>query len=517
MINQTRSPLAPKDDEALMTELWDPALAEDLDRFVHFVYPWGKEGTPLWRKQPKTWQRDELNAITDHIRSNKEKMEMGLYPEVYQSATVSGRGPGKSALVSWLEHWMMTTVLGSSSIITANTETQLKSKTWPEVGKWHTMSINAHWFERTALSVRPAPWFEKNLVNELKIDTGYYFAQAQTWSEENPDAFAGQHNTYGTLIVFDEASGIPKPIWTVSEGFFTEPELHRYWFVFSNGRRNTGPFFECFHKDRKWWKRRNLDSRTVEGIDHAVLQKIIDKHGEDSDAARIEVKGQFPRQGDKQFISREIVEDAKLREVAKDPWAPIIMGVDPARFGDDTTVIRFRQGRDARSFPVIELDKADNMEVAGHCAHWIERVNPDAVCIDAGNGTGIIDRLRELGFKVHEVWFGAKSTKPEWANKRTELWDSMREWLKGGAIDAHEDLLSDLPSPEYKFMGSSDVQALESKESMKARGFPSPDHADALACTFAVRVARKDQAAARKRVGRKDRVAQGVDYPIFGG
>lgn len=506
----------PKDEQKLMTELWTPALADDLEKFVMFIFPWGKENTPLWDKQgPRSWQRDELQRITEHIKMNREKMDLGLPPTVYQSATASGRGPGKSALVAWLNIWMMTTRLGSTCINTANTEQQLKSRTWAELGKWHTLALNRHWFDRQALSLKPQEWFDAALKQQLQVDTGYYYSAAQLWSEENPDAFAGVHNHNGILVVFDEASGIPAPIWTVTEGFFTEPVLDRYWFVFSNPRRNTGAFFECFHKFRDHWNRRNLDSRTVEGTDTAQLQKIVDKYGDDSDEARIEVKGEFPRQGDRQFISRELISLAADRELIQDGHAALIMGVDPARFGDDKTVIRFRQGRDARSWPVYKFKHKDNMAIANECAHLIQKYNPDAVCIDAGNGTGIIDRLREMKYRVHEVWFGSKSEEPEYYNKRTEIWAKLREWLKGGCIDRDAELLDDLSSPEYKFIGAGDRIMLESKEEMKKRGFSSPDNGDALACTFAVNVASRDLRTSKGYVGRAHQ-AKDVDYKIFG-
>lgn len=502
-------------ERELMTLLWSPEVADNPYTFVMRAFPWGKPGTPLEHmKGPRAWQKEELLSIAKHIEDNKVRMDMGLPPVMYQSATASGRGPGKSAFTSWLVLWAMTTRLGGTVIVTANTEAQLKSRTWAELGKWHTLLINAHWFERTALSLRPAPWFEELLIKQQKIDTAYYYAQAQLWSEENPDAFAGVHNHKGVLLLFDEASGIPEPIWTVSEGFFTEPVPDRYWFVFSNPRRNTGAFFECFHKHREFWRRRNLDSRSVEGLDHNVLNAIIRKHGEDSDEARIEVKGEFPRQGDRQFISREVVDGAVTREYQKDPHAGLIMGVDPARFGDDKTVIRFRRGRDARSIPAVKLKGKDNMEVANECARLINLLNPDAVCIDAGNGTGIIDRLREMGFKVHEVWFGSKPEDQEWANKRTELWARMRDWLAGGCIDDDRDLHDDLVGPEYKFRGNSDAIMLEAKEEMKKRGIASPDDGDALACTFAVKVARSDSNMARH--SKKRRVMKDLDYSLFG-
>lgn len=498
-----------------MTELWDPSLADDLERFVLFVYPWGKAGTPLENfKGPRTWQRDELQKITEHIRNNKLLIKAHKDPLIYQSATASGRGVGKSSLVAWINHWMMTTRLGSTCINTANTEDQLKSKTWAEMGKWHTLSINSHWFERTALSLLPANWFQDSLKKQLQVDTGYYYSKAVLWSEENPDSFAGAHNHNGILLVFDEASGIPKPIWSVSEGFFTEPILHRYWFVFSNPRRNTGSFFECFHGQRAFWKRRNLDSRYVEGTDKTVLNQIISKYGDDSDEARIEVKGEFPRQGDSQFISRETIVNAVQREMFQDGFAPLIMGVDPARFGDDSTVIRFRQGRDARSIPAIKLKGKDNMAVTNMCAHLIQKYNPDAVCIDAGGGSGIIDRLKELKYKVHEISFGSSPEDPKWSNKRTELWARLRDWLEFGCIDSDSDLLEDLAGPQFDFKGPSDKIRLEPKEDMKARGLSSPDDADALALTFAVRVANRELRSVRAQANR--RVAKDVDYKILG-
>lgn len=509
--------LSAKQEQELMSYLWSEGIAENLRQFVMFVFPWGKENTPLVHfKEPRKWQMEELEAITDHIKSNKELMALGLSPKVYKSATSSGRGIGKSALTSWLQLWMMSTVLGSTCIVTANTESQLKSRTWAELGKWHTLAINNHWFDKMALSLRPSPWFVDALKKQLKIDNTYYYSEAQLWSEENPDAFAGTHNFNGMMVIFDEASGVPKPIWTVTEGFFTEPILHRYFFAFSNPRRNTGEFYECFHRSRNFYKRRNVDSRTVEGTDRAVYDEIIKKHGEDSDEARIEVKGQFPRQGDRQFISRETVDGAVLRQVETDDFASLIMGVDIARFGDDSTVIRFRQGRDARSRKPIVLKGKDNMEVANECAFWIDELDPDAVCIDAGNGTGVIDRLREMGYKVHEVWFGSKSNEEEYSDLRTELWAKMRDWLGGGCIEDLQELKDDLVGPQYEFDKLERIK-LESKEKMKKRGLSSPDHGDALAVTFAVKVARRDKKVSRfGRHGKGPRIANGVDYNIFG-
>ena len=514
-MSQTASPYSVTDEQKLMTELWDPEIAEDLEKFVRFVYPWGKANTPLHNKTgPRSWQREEMAAITDHIRSNKLRMEMGLAPIVYKSATASGRGVGKSALFSFIEHWMMSCQLGSTTIVTANTEEQLKSKTWGELGKWMTLSLNGHWFEKQALSVKPAEWFKEALKRQLKIDSTYYYAAATLWSEENPDAFAGAHNEAGMLVVYDEASGIHEKIWSVTDGFFTEPVLHRYWLAFSNPRRNTGMFYNCFHGDAAaFWKNRSIDARSVEGTDKDHLQGIINQYGEDSYEAKVEVKGVFPNQSDKQFISRTVVNGAVEREVVDDQGAPLIMGIDPARYGGDKAVIRFRQGRNGRVVPPQKFSGLDNMQLVKRIIDSIERYNPDAICCDAGSGTGVIDRLRELGYKVHEVWFGKESDNPEWGNKRTELWDLMREWLKGACIDKDRELIEGLVGPEFQPYGKTDKLILEPKEKMKSRGLKSPDDADALAVTFDVKPARKDLKSAR---GQTTRMAKDVDYDVFG-
>ena len=509
------SKIDPKSEQSLMADLWSEDIKNNPLNFVMYIFPWGKRGTPLENfDRPRKWQIEILQDIVEHIRMNQNLMRQGKAPIVYRLAVASGRGIGKSALVAWLNYWMMSCHTGSTSTVTANTESQLKSKTWAELGKWHTLALNSHWFDRAATSLKPAQWFENALKEQLKIDTGYYYAQALLWSEENPDAFAGTHNYYGQSLTMDEASGIAPAIWKVSEGFFTEPILHRYWFCFSNPRRNTGEFFECFHKFRSYWKTRNIDSRSVEGIDVSLLQSIVDKHGEDSDEAKVEVKGLFPSQGDRQFISMTLIQQAVERDLEKDDYAPLYMGVDIARYGEDSTVICFRRGRDARSIPAVKVRGKDNMYVANLCAELIQKYNPSAVCIDAGNGTGVIDILRDMKHKVYEVLFGSGADDKQWANKRIEMWARMRDWLNEGGIEDDPHLKADLAGPEYKFQGHSDQMLLEKKEDMKKRGLASPDYADALACTFFVKVARSDVKSYRSR--QPARIAKDIDYKIFG-
>jgi hypothetical protein len=500
---------------ALMQRLW--SLKNDPLAFVMFAYPWGVAGTPLATiKGPRKWQRDVLDGIKAHLEAGHIDILNKLQPAMLRDATASGRGIGKSALVGWLTHWQMSVAPGSTTIVTANTEGQLASKTWPEIKKWFGMAMNAHWFDLSATKVAPAKWFAELLTKKWKMDVGYYYAQAQTWSEENADAFAGAHNHNGMMVIFDEASGIPANIWTVTEGFFTEATLRRFWFVFSNPRRNSGAFFECFHKYRNQWTTRSIDARTIEENDPKVYQGIIDAHGIDSDQARIEVLGQFPNQGERQFISNSLVTEAVQRELTPDEGAPLAMSVDVARSGDNKSVIAFRAGRDARSIPWQKHKERDSTRLAELIATAAQTHNVDAIFID-GNGVGgpIADILKRWGYNVIEVQASATPRDEDtFANKRAEMWHDMRSWLAGGSIPDDQELFDDLTKIEYDYHVTNGKLKMESKDDMLRRGLASPDVGDALMMTFAAPVARKN--VAHSRAFRHSRMATGMDEDLMG-
>jgi hypothetical protein len=485
-----------EDEQELMARLWSPAIKDNPLAFVMFAFPWGVKGTPLENFQgPRRWQREVLLDIAEHIKLNQGKVDF----DVLQESISSGRGIGKSALVSWLVIWMESTRIGSTTIVSANSESQLRSITWAEITKWLAMSINSHWFEVSATRVMPAKWLTELVERDLKKGTRYWGVEGRLWSAENPDAYAGVHNFDGVLVIFDEASGIDDSIWAVTAGFFTENTPNRFWMAFSNPRRNTGYFYETFNSKRDFWKTRVVDARTVEGTDKAVYQRIIDEYGPDSSQAHVEVYGMFPNAGDDQFIGANLVDDAMARKKYQDASAPIIIGVDPARFGADATVIAVRQGRDI--VKIMRHRGDDTMTVVGHVIEAIEEYKPALVVIDEGGlGAGIVDRLKEQRYKVKGVNFGNKSSHPVmYGNKRAEMWGKMREWLKSAAIPNDRFLKTDLISPMMK-PDSRGTIFLESKKDMKSRGLASPDAADAIAVTFAFPVAHREYTEPTRKV-----------------
>lgn len=477
-----------EDEQRLMATFWSHQIKNDPLAFVRLCFPWGKPGTPLEHFHgPRRWQIEVLKDLRDHIAENNNRVDF----QTFRMAVSSGRGIGKSALVSWLIIWMATTRIGSTVIVSANSEAQLRSVTWAEITKWLSMGLNSHWFEISATRISPAKWLTDLVERDLKKGCRYWSVEGRLWSEENPDSYAGAHNMDGMMLIFDESSGIPDSIWSVASGFFSENTPNRFWLAFSNPRRNSGYFYECFNAKREFWRNKVVDARGVEGTDKAVYQQIIDEYGPDSSQAHVEVYGAFPNASDDQFIPSSLVLDAQARAPSQDQSAPIVVGVDPARFGADATVIAIRQGRDIIGIRRYRGD--DTMEVVGRVIDVIEEFKPALVVIDEGGlGAGVVDRLKEQRYKIRGVNFGNKSVKPlMYGNKRAEMWGAMKEWLKTASIPNDRFLKSDLTGPMMK-PDSKGTIFLESKKDMKARGLASPDAADAIAITFAFPVAHRE-------------------------
>lgn len=476
------------DKQSLFTRILE--FKYDPEGFINYAFPWGQKDTDLVEfKGLRKWQSKEVKRIAEIVTINKTKTMLGIPTDVVYIAICSGRGNGKSAFLAMLNLWVMSCWFGATLIITANTETQLKTTTMAEMRKWATLLINTDWFEYTALAIRPAPWFATILKKQMKIDSTYYYIQAKPWNEDNIHAFAGPHSQRGMMVTFDEASGIIDGVWDVTEGFFSDISPMRLWITISNGRRSNGRFFECFHRDKAHWLTTKIDVRDVEGIDLTFANRLISKYGIDSDVVKTEVLGEFPSKGSDNLISPVDVEVAMTREL--EPWftgsnyEPLILGVDVARFGDDKTVLVFRQGRDARSIKPEKYSGLDNVEVADKIVTAISKYKPDAVMIDGtGVGGGVVDILTRRRYHIIDVQFGeASSDNRKWGLLRDEMWCKMAEWIPKAYLTDSQALKDELTAPSYE-IGLRGQKIIESKKSMKKRGQKSPDEGDAIAITF---------------------------------
>jgi|SRR6185295_7365739 hypothetical protein len=202
---------------------------------------------------------------------------------------------------------------------------------------------------------------------------------------------------------------------------------------------------------------------------------------------------EYPFTDDEAFLSSitdtfiQVEHVAKARNTKVDSQANLVIGVDPARKGDDRTAIIRRRGR--RAYGLETHYNIDTMELAGIIKRIIDKEHPKRVCIDSiGIGAGVVDRLHELGLDIVEgVNVARRASEPsKYRNLRAELWDMMRDWFIQDMpveIPDSDELQTDLVSLGYKY-DSSDRLLIEGKEDAKKRGSLSPDTSDALMLTF---------------------------------
>jgi len=324
---------------------------------------------------------------------------------------------------------------------------------------------------------------------ELSVRFKHNGAIIRLFGGDNPDALRGMRLD-GCVI--DEVAQIKNELWSD----IVQPALSDRlgWSLFIGTPQGINLFSELYYKavNEQGWTASRYTVFDTDSL-HPDEVKRLQRDMSETSFAR-EYLCDFSAQGDDQLIALADTEDAAKRIYQADHVRlfPIIIGIDPARFGDDRSVVFRRQGKQA--FKPVVYRGIDNMELASRVANLIEQHKPDAVFCDAGAGSGVIDRLRQLSYDVIEIPFGGKAMKPEqYINRRTEMWWLMKQWIEeGGAIPNDVALKQELATPIYWY-DNVGRRVLEGKDQIKKRlqGAGSPDLADALALTFALPVAKK--------------------------
>ena len=493
-------------DEILSDEIgkfWNDPLG-----YVMYVFPWDTESAiqlvklpekyrarfPGCEHGPDEWACDFLEEWGHEIRARDFD---GHNPVgAIKFATVSGHEIGKSTMVAWIVKFILDTRPHSRGSITATTDEQLRTKTWAEVGKWHHLSLTEHWFDYNSS--------RGNMTLVAQSDP-MWRADARTSRKGGSESFQGQHAPKGTsFYVFDEASGIEEQmVFDVREGGLTsgEPMV----FDFGNGTRSSGAFYEECIGTRAGYIVRSIDSRDVAMTNkEAIATFLADRCGgdEDNDRFRVRVRGLFPATGTVQFIPAILATQAQEADDVEDSYHPLVLGVDVARKGMDSSVIYPRRGRDARSFEPTVVPSYDTVDLLREIVRVFNYfaslgTRPAMIFVDEGNtGGAVIDLLRNAGYPVHGVIFGATAhDKIRYRYRVDEIWGKTRDWLEaGGRLPARESVYgdriwTDATSREFGYGKGGDQMRLETKDELRKRGLPSPDFWDALACTFALEMA----------------------------
>jgi len=415
---------------------------------------------------PEKWQRKAMENIRDYDRVSIK----------------SGHGVGKSALLSWTILWWLLTRFPAKVACTAPTSHQLDDVLWGEIAKWS----------------RELPDGLRKLLNitsdkvELIADPKMSFAVARTARKEKPEAFQGFHSD-NMLFIADEASGIEPIIFEVAEGVMTEDGAKTL--LTGNPTRTSGYFFDSFHKMRKYWKNMTVDCGSSSRVNQKFLDQMEEKYGKDSNVYRVRVGGEFPRDDDDSVIPLSSVEAAIGRDIVIQPDEPVIWGLDVARFGSDKTALCIRKGRKIMK-PIESWRGKDLMQTCGIIhekfikASKFREDTPEEILVDSiGVGSGVVDRLQEMGLPVRGVNVAESASVDTLYNRlRDEIWFQVRDWFLTNevTIPDDEELIGELCTVKYSHSSLGKL-LVESKDNMKKRGLQSPDLADSLCLTFAYR------------------------------
>lgn len=332
------------------------------------------------------------------------------------------------------------------------------------------------------------------------------------WSEVSfsPNAkghFAGIVQTVpdlkGTEIILESTGNGPSGAyyehWQDAEaGIGDYIALFVPWFWTAEYARIVGPDWEPDEEERRYqaaylltdgqmaWRR----AKIVELKDPKLFKT-------EYPASSVEM---FEATGRQSFIDPEAVLAA--RKATKEGFGPLVIGVDPARFGDDRFSVAWRRGRKVEK--VESRSKIGTTEALAWLRDIIDQDKPARMFIDAGGGGDrlydILESWGEPYIKVIKlVNFGGRpmtgsvimrdgTRRPGPVDRRAEMWMRSRDWLEqlsGADIPDSDTLQADACGPTYTYQTTDQRLRLESKEQMRQRGVRSPDEWDAIVLTFA--------------------------------
>ena len=432
--------------------------------FVDFVRKYHKDPVgfvqAVFGITPDPWQAEVLEAIASGER---------------RISVRSAHGVGKTACASWAILWYLLTRFPVKVVVTAPTKHQLFDALFAEVRANVLKMPDAFQMlfdvGSDRISLRAAP-------DEA-------FVSCRTARRENPEALQGVHSEH-VLLIADEASGVDEAVFEAAQGSMSGESATTM--LLGNPTRTSGTFFASHNTLSDFWWTRRISAFDSPRVSEEYIEEGKVKWGEESNAYRVRVLGEFPLSDDDAAIPLELVESAQVRDIDADKDAPIIWGVDIARFGSDASALAKRQGRVLHGVDIWR--GLDLMQTAGRIKAEFDTAErrPVQILIDSIEvGGGVVDRLRELDLPAVGVNVGEKaSLSGSYKNLRGEIWFKLKAWLetRETRLPKDDELLAELVGPKYKFDSSGRTQ-LESKDEMRKRGLRSPDRADAVALTFA--------------------------------
>lgn len=439
-----------------------------------------------YKDRPVEFTKDIIRAEPDTIQAEI----MNSVAKNPRTSTRSGHGIGKSALQSWLILWFMCTRPFPKIPCTAPTKHQLYDILWAEVAKWISP-------ERNNLKSE-LEWTQEKLY--MKKYPENWFAVPRTATQ--PDALQGFHADH-ILYIIDEASGVKDSTFEPVLGSLTTSDAKLI--MCGNPTKLSGFFYDSHNKNRESYNCFKASGEDSKRVDKEFINNIIKMYGRDSDVFRVRVAGEFPKALADSFIRLEWIENSSVKgKIDYFPKLRIDIGVDVARYGDDSSIINTTYDKKVQA-DIKKLKHNDIMQTTGEIVQIVEKLRlkyiglPIHIKIDCdGLGVGVYDRLKEIKaekgwntIKLYECHFGGKGGKNskrdsvEYSNSTGLMWGMIREKLLNKELTLMYDdtQIAQLSNRRYKVNSKGEIE-LEKKEDMKRRGLTSPDIGDALALSL---------------------------------
>jgi len=440
-----------------------------------------------------TYQNDPVRFVREQFKAEPDLWQADILRKLAlgerQISVASGHSVGKTALEGWAAVWTVLCHLPVRVVVTAPSAPQLFDVFYPELLRWISQMPKA---TQDLLDI------QSDSI-KLKASPASSFITIRTARAETPEAIAGAHAVGGKiLLIIDEASGMDERAMESLAGSMAQEGAAML--LMGNPVRVSGYFFDTHHKLKDRWSTYQVSTLDCPRVPESWVEEMKVRYGEESNAYRVRVLGQFPQGDDDTAIPLDLVVAAMEREVQLAPNTPEVWGLDVARFGSDSSVLCKRKGRLVPETPRVWRN-LDLMQLCGRVvAEWEaldEKHRPVEILVDAiGMGAGVVDRLRELNLPVRGINVSeSPSIAGTHANLRAELLYKCLAWLQGRDVQlpvdglppntsVSERLKAELTSIRFKFSSSGKIQ-LESKDDMRRRGLSSPDVADSLVLTFA--------------------------------
>lgn len=426
------------------------------------------------RIDPVKWAKESLNVelwskqveILEAIRDNNRVVVR------------SSNAVGKSLLSAVAALWFSEAFSPSYVVLTSSSWRGVEKTLFPEIAKLH---LNSR-----------IPLGGEMLNVEWKRSPNWRVFGVSADKAEN---FAGFRSQNGTFVIVDEASALDNDIMEAISGLCAG--ANSKILLIGNPLRPSGPFYNAFSSPL--WKKFSISAfespnvlsgkEIIRGLaTKQWAEEMKNELGENSPAYKARVLGEFPSSSDSSLVSLDIIERSIKDKFDKLPNnLPVIIGVDIARYGSDSSVILTRKG--SYVIDVQKYNGISTMELTGHIVKQASQYSNAVIFTDDGGvGGGVSDRLFELKQNVIPVNNAQRAISPDnYANARAECYWNVRNALEKNELyfDEHtKQAAYELSNINYMY-NSSGKLLIEAKTDIKKRIGKSPDLADALALTFA--------------------------------